>query len=41
MLLNALKKLMKKDFFLAIDATTQSSIKEENEFFLFYFLSAK
>jgi hypothetical protein len=37
--LNALQKLMKKDFFLAIDATTQSSNKEENEnemnFYLF------
>jgi hypothetical protein len=31
MLLNALKKLMKKDFFLAIDAATQSSNKEANE----------
>jgi hypothetical protein len=29
--LNALQKLMKKDFFLAIDATTQSSNKEANE----------
>jgi hypothetical protein len=28
MLLNALKKLIKKDFFLAIDAATQSSNKE-------------
>jgi hypothetical protein len=37
--LNALQKLMKKDFFLAIDATTQSSNKEANEkenFFLFF-----
>jgi hypothetical protein len=31
MLLNELKKLMKKDFFPAIDAATQSSNKEENE----------
>jgi hypothetical protein len=31
MLLNALKKLMKKDFFVDIDATTQSSNKEANE----------
>jgi hypothetical protein len=29
--LNALQKLMKKDFFLAIDAATQSSNKEVNE----------
>jgi hypothetical protein len=29
--LNALHKLMKKDFFLATDAATQSSNKEENE----------
>jgi hypothetical protein len=44
--LNALQKLMKKDFFLATDAATQSSNKEANEkrdfffFFIFYF-SAK
>jgi hypothetical protein len=31
MLLNALKKLTKKDFFLAIDAATQSSNKEADE----------
>ena len=39
MLLNALKKLKTKDFFLATDATTQSSNQEENEtriFFLFH-----
>jgi hypothetical protein len=29
--LNALQKLMKTDFFLAIDAATQSSNKEANE----------
>ena len=29
--LNASQKLMKKDFFLAIDAATQSSNKEANE----------
>jgi hypothetical protein len=29
--LNALQKLMQKDFFLATDATTQSSNREENE----------
>jgi hypothetical protein len=29
--LNALQKLMQKDFFLATDATTQSSNQEENE----------
>jgi hypothetical protein len=29
--LNALQKLMKKDFFLATDATTQPSNKEANE----------
>ena len=38
--LNALQKLMKKDSFLATDATTQSSNQEENEtryiYFLFY-----
>jgi hypothetical protein len=41
--LNALQKLMKKDFFLAIDATTQSSNKEENEkeIYFFFYLSAK
>jgi hypothetical protein len=31
MLLNALKKLKTKGFFLATDATTQYSNKEENE----------
>jgi hypothetical protein len=31
MLLNALKKLKTRNFFLATDATTQSSNKEENE----------
>jgi hypothetical protein len=30
-------KLMKKDFFLATDATTQSSIQEENETREFFF----
>jgi hypothetical protein len=38
--LNALQKLMRKDSFLATDATTQSSNQEENEkegfFILFY-----
>jgi hypothetical protein len=29
--LNAVQKLMKKDFFLATDATTQSLNQEENE----------
>ena len=38
MLLNALKKLMKKDFFLAIDAATQSSNKEANEKENFFYL---
>jgi hypothetical protein len=36
--LNALPKLMQKDFFLATDATTQSSNQEEklnNKFFFF------
>jgi hypothetical protein len=28
---------MKKDFFLSIDATTQSSNKEANDFFLIFF----
>jgi hypothetical protein len=41
--LNALQKLMKKDFFLATNAATQSSNKEANEketnFFIY--LSAK
>ena len=44
MLLNALKKLMKKDFFLAIDAATQSSNKEANEkdiYIHIFYLSAK
>jgi hypothetical protein len=36
--LNALQKLMKKDFFLAIDAATQSSNKEANEKEIFFFL---
>ena len=37
--LNALQKLMKKDFFRALDATTQSSNKEENEKrYIFYFI---
>ena len=39
----ALQKLMKKDFFLAIDAATQSSNKEANEkemIYLFIYLSA-
>ena len=42
--LNALQKLMKKDFFLAIDAATQSSNKEENEkeiYIIIFYLSAK
>jgi hypothetical protein len=43
--LNAPQKLMKKDFFLDIDAVTQSSNKEANEkrifFFFFFFVSAK
>jgi hypothetical protein len=39
MLLNSLKKLMKKDFFLAIDAATQYSNKEANEQeIIFYFI---
>jgi hypothetical protein len=40
--LNAVQKLMKKDFFLATDATTQSSNQEENEtreFFFFYLIA--
>jgi hypothetical protein len=32
---------MKKDFFLATDATTQSSNKEENEKEIFFYLIAK
>jgi hypothetical protein len=40
--LNALQKLMQKDFFLATDATTQSSNKEENEaIFLFFLFNCK
>jgi hypothetical protein len=40
--LNALQKLMQKDFFLATDATTQSSTQEENgtrDFFFFYLIA--
>jgi hypothetical protein len=33
-----MQKLMKKDFFLATDAKTQSSNQEENETILFYFI---
>jgi hypothetical protein len=36
--LNALQKLMKKNFFLAIDVATQSSNKEANEKENFFFL---
>jgi hypothetical protein len=36
--LNALQKLMQKDFFLATDATTQSSNQEENETRDFFFI---
>jgi hypothetical protein len=36
--LNSLQKLMKKDFFLAIDATTQSSNKEANEKEMIFYL---
>ena len=32
---------MKKDFFLAIDATTQSSNKEENEKEIFFLFNCK
>jgi hypothetical protein len=41
MLLNSLKKLTKKYFFLAIDAATQSSNKEANEKENFFFLLFK
>jgi hypothetical protein len=36
-----MQKLMKKDFFLATDATTQSSNQEENEKENFFYLIAK
>jgi hypothetical protein len=35
------QKLTKKDFFLATDATTQSSNQEENETRDFFYLIAK
>jgi hypothetical protein len=39
--LNALQKLMQKDFFLATDATTQSSNQEENETIFFFLFNCK